>query len=218
MQQYLEKVRELLKQFKTWKVIQIPREENAEVDALANLGSVADVSNEKNAIVVHLFHLTLDQTKNEPIIPSTNKIIVNNLKKRLEESKVKWPKVLPRVLWAYRTTTKISTGETPFLLVYGTEALISVEIGEPSTWYMYTNEASNQEELRTNLDLIEERRETALVFRSTHAANAGKLSPNWEGKYRIIGITGNGAYELDTMDDKVLPYHWNAVHLKRYYF
>ena len=40
-----------------------------------------------------------------------------------------WLKELPSVLWAYRTTTRTSTGETPFNLTYGTEALILVEVG-----------------------------------------------------------------------------------------
>nr|XP_009785655.1 PREDICTED: uncharacterized protein LOC104233891 [Nicotiana sylvestris] len=93
---------------------------------------------------------------------STNKVIINNLKKRLEESKVNWSEVLPEELWAYQTTTKMSTGETPFSLVYGAEALIPVEIGEPSTRYTQATEESNEEEMRVNLDLLEERRENAL--------------------------------------------------------
>ncbi|XP_033515691.1 uncharacterized protein [Nicotiana tomentosiformis] len=94
---------------------------------------------------------------------STNKVIINNLKKRLQESKGKWQKVLPGVLWAYRMMTKRSTGETPFLLVYGTEALIPAYIGKPSTIYMRTIKVTNEEELRINLDLTEERREALLV-------------------------------------------------------
>ncbi|XP_033513773.1 uncharacterized protein [Nicotiana tomentosiformis] len=94
---------------------------------------------------------------------STNKVIINNLKKQLEESKVKWQKVLPGVLWAYRTMTKTSTGETPFLLVYGTEALIPADIGKPSTRYTRTIKVTNEKELRINLDLTEERREALLV-------------------------------------------------------
>ncbi|XP_075074411.1 uncharacterized protein LOC142162012 [Nicotiana tabacum] len=94
---------------------------------------------------------------------STNKFIINNLKKRLEESKENWLEVLPGVLWAYRTTTKTSTGETPFSLVYGTEALIPVEIGEPSTRFIQATQESNDEEMRVNLDLLEARRETALI-------------------------------------------------------
>ena len=50
---------------------------------------------------------------------STNKVIIQNLKKRLEAAKGKWPEELPGVLWAYWTTTKSSTGETPFSLVHG---------------------------------------------------------------------------------------------------
>ncbi|XP_075086220.1 uncharacterized protein LOC142168942 [Nicotiana tabacum] len=41
LQQYLEKVQNLLHQFRVWKAIHITREENAEIDALANLGSLA---------------------------------------------------------------------------------------------------------------------------------------------------------------------------------
>ncbi|XP_070004571.1 uncharacterized protein [Nicotiana sylvestris] len=50
---------------------------------------------------------------------STNKTIIQNLKKRLDDAKGKWREVLPEVLWAYRTTSKSSTGATPFSLVYG---------------------------------------------------------------------------------------------------
>ncbi|XP_070002493.1 uncharacterized protein [Nicotiana sylvestris] len=78
---------------------------------------------------------------------STNKVIINNLKKILEESKGSWLEVLLGVLWAYRTTTKTSTGETPFSLVYGAKALIPVEIGDPSTRYTQATEESNEEEM-----------------------------------------------------------------------
>ncbi|XP_016177802.1 uncharacterized protein LOC107620098 [Arachis ipaensis] len=36
------------------------------------------------------------------------------------------------VLWSYRTTPQSSTGETPFRLTYGVDAIILVEVGEPS--------------------------------------------------------------------------------------
>nr|XP_018623713.1 uncharacterized protein LOC108943786 [Nicotiana tomentosiformis] len=63
---------------------------------------------------------------------STNKVIIQNLKKKLEDAKGKWPDELSGVLWAYRTMTKSSTRETPFSIVYGSEALILVEVGEPT--------------------------------------------------------------------------------------
>ncbi|XP_070014671.1 uncharacterized protein [Nicotiana sylvestris] len=74
MQQYLKKARDLVRQFQTWKVVQIPREENAEADALANLASVAEITNDENASVIHLFHSVLDQDKNEyGILPEDKK-------------------------------------------------------------------------------------------------------------------------------------------------
>ncbi|XP_075080066.1 uncharacterized protein LOC142165400 [Nicotiana tabacum] len=71
--------------------------------------------------------------------------------------------MLPGILWAYRTTAKTGVGETPFSLVYGAEALIPVEIGKPSTRYTQATEESNEEEMRINLDLLEERRDAALI-------------------------------------------------------
>ncbi|XP_070022072.1 uncharacterized protein [Nicotiana sylvestris] len=65
IQQYLEKVQELITQFQTWKVIQIPRDENVEANALANITSAAYVASDANTSVIHLFHSVLDPVKNE---------------------------------------------------------------------------------------------------------------------------------------------------------
>ena len=43
-----------------------------------------------------------------------NKVIVNKLKKRLDDAKGKLVEELPHVLWTYRTTPRKSTGEIPF--------------------------------------------------------------------------------------------------------
>ena len=59
---------------------------------------------------------------------ATNKTIVNGLKKRLEGVKGNWAKELPSVLWAYQTTPRRSTSETPFSMMYGVEAVIPVKI------------------------------------------------------------------------------------------
>ena len=59
---------------------------------------------------------------------ATNKAIVNGLKKRLDGAKGRWAEELPNVLWAYCTTPRRSTGETPFSLTYGAEAVILTEV------------------------------------------------------------------------------------------
>ncbi|KAK4407918.1 hypothetical protein Sango_0372800 [Sesamum angolense] len=60
----------------------------------------------------------------------TNRTILQHLKTRLDQAKGNWVDELPGVLWAYRTTSRRSTGESPFNLVYGMEAIIPTEIGE----------------------------------------------------------------------------------------
>ena len=94
---------------------------------------------------------------------STNKTILHGLKTRLDKAKWAWVEQLPTILWAYRTTSRVSTGETPFNLVYGTEALIPVEIGIGSARVEKFDEQVNQEVLRENLDLIDEQREKACM-------------------------------------------------------
>lgn len=59
----------------------------------------------------------------------TNKAIVDGLKKRLEGAKGKWAKELPNVLWAYKTTPRRSTCETPFAMTFETKAVILMEVG-----------------------------------------------------------------------------------------
>ena len=55
---------------------------------------------------------------------------------------------MPSILWAYRTTIRTPTGETPFRLTYGSEAVIPAEVGLTS--YMVDNhdERKNDEAMR----------------------------------------------------------------------
>ncbi|GJV13782.1 reverse transcriptase domain-containing protein [Tanacetum coccineum] len=62
---------------------------------------------------------------------------------------------------AHRTMIKSSHGDTPFSLTYGTEVVIPAEIGMPTCRTATVDTIHNDEELRLNLDLLEERRECA---------------------------------------------------------
>ena len=92
-----------------------------------------------------------------------NKVIVSGLKKRLDDAKGRWVKELPHVLWAYRTTSRRSTGETPFSMSNGAEAVIPIKTGFPTSRTQSFNPSNNVELLEKSLDLIEERRESAMV-------------------------------------------------------
>ncbi|CAJ2631771.1 unnamed protein product [Trifolium pratense] len=177
---------------------------------------------------------------------AANRVILRGLRRRLDQNKKKWVEELDNVLWAYRTTPHSTTGETPFRMVYGTEAVIPVEIGEPSRrTEQPLDEEQNDEALREELDLVEEIRTGAslkeatlkqkiaarhdtkvikrefevgsLVLRRNADSQDGKLAPNWEGPYRVIDKTENGAYYLEDLRGKKLPRPWNAQKLKQYY-
>ena len=84
------------------------------------------------------------------------------LKTKLEDLKGKWVQYLPEVLWAYRTTRKPATQETPFTLAFGTEAVAPVEVGLKSPRIELASVEHNDEALRLNLDLLDEKREQVL--------------------------------------------------------
>ncbi|KAI9153391.1 hypothetical protein LWI28_010675 [Acer negundo] len=52
------------------------------------------------------------------LVEATNKTIKKLLKKKLQQKKGLWVEELPNVLWAYRTTRKTATWETPYSLVF----------------------------------------------------------------------------------------------------
>ena len=56
-----------------------------------------------------------------------------------------------------------STGETPFSLAYGTEAIIPPHITVPSIGIEVGSIEQNSEQMRLNLDLLEGKREKAIV-------------------------------------------------------
>ncbi|KAK3003531.1 hypothetical protein RJ639_018380 [Escallonia herrerae] len=182
-------------------------------------------------------------------IENMNRGILQGLKKKLNEAKGAWVDELPKVLWAYRTTPHSVTGETPFSLCYGTEAMLPVEIGVPTIRALHFSELNNDVGLRANLDLVEEARTQAhvrsvivkqrvaqyynqkvrskqfnegdLVLRKLEVSNpkaaTGKLSPNWEGPYRVIKVLKTGAYALGTLSGESIPRTWNAENLRKYY-
>ena len=72
-----------------------------------------------------------------------------------------WPEELPSILWAYRTTARTPTRETPFRLTYKNEVVIPAEVGLTSYRVLNHDESRNGEAIRLQLDLVDEVRATA---------------------------------------------------------
>ncbi|XP_022142775.1 protein NYNRIN-like [Momordica charantia] len=146
-------------------------------------------------------------------VEAFKKIIKRGLKLRLDARKGRWIEELPEVLWSYRTTPR--TGETPFTMAFGSEAMVPVEIGMPTERIDYYEHVRNEEELLLNLDLLDEKREVAqlrlteyqnritrhynsvvrprsfqvghLVLRKVQK-HVNTLEPSWEGSFEVKGI------------------------------
>ena len=161
-------------------------------------------------------------------VESANRVLLRGLKRRLEKVKGTWAEDVPRIVWTYHTTPQSTTKETPFSLVYGSDAMIPVEIQENSPCFQnFVAEESNKER-NVNLDLLDEVREEArikakalnrkveykyssklrprqfqvadLVMRKAHPYQLeNKLSPKWSGRFCVIEALGNGAYRRPTL-------------------
>ena len=90
-----------------------------------------------------------------------NQSLLKIIKTRLERANGVWPDELPGVLWAYRTTVRTLTGETPFKLAYGSEVVIPAEVHMANHKVVKYRDEDNEEHLRLNLDLIDEVRTNA---------------------------------------------------------
>ena len=96
-------------------------------------------------------------------VKAINKVIVNRLKKRLDNVKGKWVEKLSQVFWKYQTTLRRSIGETPFSMTYGVKAIFPHEYGFPMLRTSSFTLNNNDGLLEKSLDLIEERRENVKV-------------------------------------------------------
>ncbi|KAK0580108.1 hypothetical protein LWI29_036450 [Acer saccharum] len=76
---------------------------------------------------------------------------------------IEWAEKLPEILWSYRTTPRRSTGETPFSLVYGSEAVIPIETRLSTARSENPDEEQNNLELSFELDHLDERRDRAAL-------------------------------------------------------
>ena len=59
------------------------------------------------------------------------------------------------MLWAYRTTVRTPTGETPFKLAYGSEAVILAEMHMANHRVTVYQDKDNEDQLCLNLDLLD---------------------------------------------------------------
>jgi hypothetical protein len=183
-------------------------------------------------------------------VERTNGLIIDGLKKRLydENSKKggKWIHELPHIVWGLRTQPSKATGQTPFFLVYGSEAILPADVMWKSPRVEMYNEGKADEARQLELDSIEEARCTALVqsarylqgIRRYHNHNVRersfsigdlvlcriqdesglhKLNSRWEGPFVVKQVTRPGSYRLQYPEGQDVPNSWKIQNLRKFY-
>ena len=89
---------------------------------------------------------------------------------------------LPHVSWTYRTTPLRLIGETPFSMNYGAEVVIPLETGFPTLKISSFSPSSNDNFLERGLNLIEKRRENAMVQLAYYQH---KLKQGYDAKVKL---------------------------------
>ncbi|XP_072080968.1 uncharacterized protein [Arachis hypogaea] len=94
---------------------------------------------------------------------AANKAILHALRKKLDDAKGLWAELIPKIIWGYNTTIHSTTKETPFRLVYGSDAMIPVEISQSSLRTEMADHTTKDIARQSKLDLVEEVRSSTAI-------------------------------------------------------
>jgi hypothetical protein len=162
-------------------------------------------------------------------VERANGLVLDAFKKRLHDAANfkggKWIKELPNALCGLRTQPSKPTGQSPYFLVYGSEAILPADVMWDSPAVEHYDEGVSEDSRRVDIDGLKEARCAALVqsarylegIRRYHdrsvkerSFNVGdlvlrriqnteglhKLSSPWEGPFTVAKVTGPGSYRL----------------------
>jgi hypothetical protein len=136
--------------------------------------------------------------------------------------------------------------QSPSFLVYGTEAILPVDVMWDSPALEQYDEGISEDSRRVDIDGLEEARCAALVqsarylegIRRYHDRNVKersfnvgdlilrriqntegpqKLSSPWEGPFTVAKVTGPVSYRLQTLEGEDISNSWNIDQLCRFY-
>ncbi|XP_024178036.1 uncharacterized protein LOC112183949 [Rosa chinensis] len=177
-------------------------------------------------------------------VESANKIIKKLLKKKLEDKKGLWAEKLPEVLWAIRTIPTSANGETPFCMMFGIEAVLPIEVTQPTARIDGYDAMTNVTGVNLDKDLLEEKQDRAHLHNLQNKQRVSRfydnrvkarnlqlgdwvmkevilppkaLRPTWERPYQIVEVVSPGTFYLKSKEDVTSTHPWNTQHLRYYY-
>jgi transposase InsO family protein len=197
-----------------------------------------------------IYFASVSHPQNNGQVERANGIVLQGIKTRVYDKLMshdkKWVEELPSVLWAVRTTPITSNKETPFFLVYGSEAMLPTELQHQSTRVQKYSGEDQEEQQNDDVNLLEEPQERVAVRATSYQqalcryhekrirarilsigdyvlrrvqsqAGRNKLSPKWEGPYTITQVLRPGAFKIADGDGRELANSCNIDQLRKFY-
>jgi hypothetical protein len=158
----------------------------------------------------------------------------------------RWLVELPHVIWGLWTQVNSATGHSPFFLVYGSVAVLPIDLAFGAPCIQQNEEGIAEKMCKVDHDSIEEHHVAVLMQHTRHeqqlpryhdhnvherSFNVGdlvvrhiqdtkgmhKLSAPWEGPFIVMEVIGPATYRLQWADGLGIPNVWNIEHLRRFY-
>eukprot|EP00253_Pinus_taeda_P002932 PITA_02932 len=153
----------------------------------------------------HKFHITLGHStayypQGNGLAESSKKILINIIKKVLEENKKNWHRKLTNALWADRLSTKRSIGMSPYELVYGMEARFPSSLGIPAIKLLQEIQAEPNDIQRRINQTIHLHNVLRWDSRREDKGKHAKFDFPWKGPFIISTVQGNNTYFLKSID------------------
>jgi hypothetical protein len=198
---------------------------------------------------IDVWYVSVTHPRANRQVERANGMVLDVLKKRLQDAANskggKWIKELSNALWGIRTQPTKTTGQSPYFLVYGSEAILPADVMWDSPAVEQYDEGISEDSRRVDIDGLEEAR-CAVVqsarylegIRRYHDCNVKecsfnvsdlvlrriqnteglhKLSSPWEGPFSIAKVTRPGSYRLQTLEGDNVSNLWNIDQLCRFY-
>eukprot|EP00253_Pinus_taeda_P035812 PITA_35812 len=169
-----------------------------------------------------LGHSTAYHLQGNGLVESSNKSLVNIIKKLLEINKKSWHKRFVNVLWADRVSQKKSIGTSPFELVYGVDIVFPTSLAAPVVKLL--QEAGSEEDpMQRRKAKVDKFQVDDVVLkwdaRNEEKGKHGKFENLWKGPFKIAAYWGQNAFLLKEMNVEDCPRGpINGRLLKRYHF
>jgi hypothetical protein len=189
-----------------------------------------DFCDERSIIVKYV---SVAHPKANGQVERANGMILDALKKRLyreiKKAPGRWLKELPAMAWCVRTEPSRNTGSSPYLMVFGAEAVLPADIAFRSPRVENFEKDKSDESRELEVNCFEEQRLDSCVRTAKYLAilrkyynknvkekfsmvgdlvlkwktnqdSMHKLSPLWEGPFEVTEVTRPTSYRLAYLD------------------